>query len=122
MKKIFVSYTTMNREINIESLAKIKKVLEKYGRPYIELLDNNSLKNQESIINELDNSDFVVLLKTDDIGNSKWVQFELEYASNHKIPVLELAPELLVRSEQEHLIEKLILSIVYSKHVNKPPC
>jgi hypothetical protein len=112
MKKIFVSYTTMSREINLESLAEIKKVLEKYGRPYIELLDKNSLKNQESIISELVNSDFLILLKTDEIGNSKWVQLELEYAFNHKIPVLELAPSLLLRNEQEPLIEKLISSIV----------
>ena len=112
MKKIFVSYTTMSREINLESLNKIHEILGKYGQPYIELLDKNSLKNQDSIISELSRSDLLILLKTDDVDNSKWVQLELGWAFNHSIPVLELEPDLLLKSEEEHLIEKLMLSIV----------
>lgn len=89
MKKIFVSYTTMSKEINEKSLQDIKALLEVYSEPYIELLDKNSSKSQESIINNLKESDMVLLVKTKEVTESKWVQLELSCAAEFNIPIIE---------------------------------
>lgn len=111
MKKIFVSYTTMSQEISVESLTKIKKVLKAYGEPYIELLDENSLKTQSSIIEKLSNSDLLLLLKTDYVYTSKWVQLELRYASNLNIPIVEIEPDLLLRSDEHLEVKDMLMNL-----------
>ncbi len=86
--RIFVSYTTWSKEINKESLLKVEKILDEYGEVYIELLDSNSDKSQKKVLTELENSDILLLIKTDESYKSKWVKLELEYALANNIPIV----------------------------------
>ncbi|SCY93512.1 hypothetical protein SAMN05720606_112177 [Paenibacillus polysaccharolyticus] len=105
MRKIFVSYTTRSSEINIKNLELIKEKLERFTNVYvyIELLDKNSSKKQENVINELSTSDYLLLLDTEYIDKSIWVQLELEYALIFNIPVTKLKPSFILEETQEYI-------------------
>lgn len=103
MKKIFVSYTTMSEEITVKKLEIIKRRLEEFSCPYIEILDKNSSKTQENVINELKSSDILLLLKTDRISESSWVKLEIDYAYEKKIPIISITPNSIINETEECL-------------------
>lgn len=78
---IFVSYTTRNNEVTTDSLVDFSNKINAYGKVFIDLLDNNSTDKQERIINELEKSDLLILIKSLSSLNSEWVKFELETAN-----------------------------------------
>ena len=85
---IFVSYTTRDHHIKICLLEAVSDVVSEYGRPFIDLIHNDSDDKQAYVERKLLSSDLVLLLLTDSINQSKWVQWELAKAKNNKIPVI----------------------------------
>lgn len=77
---IFISYTTRDKVISREFLREIEPQLEHFGNSYIDILHNDSKNKQERVIKELERSDVIILLETDNSINSPWVQFELKFA------------------------------------------
>lgn len=106
MIRIFLSYTTRSSEINIENLKRIENVLNKYGEVYIELLDCTSDKSQEKVLMELKKSDVLLLVKTAEVHKSKWVNLELEYASNHNIPIFVYDFVSIINEEIDFKLEQ----------------
>lgn len=86
---IFVSYTTRNNEVTIDSLTNFSNKLNTLGKIFIDLIDNDSVDKQGRIITELELTDVLLLIKSESTLNSEWVKFELESAIKLKIPVIE---------------------------------
>ena len=86
---IFVSYTTRNNEVTVNSLINFSNKVNSFGKIFVDLLDNNSLDKQGRIIEELEKSDILVLIKSNSTYNSEWVKLELEIANKINIPVIE---------------------------------
>ncbi len=87
---IFVSYTTRDRHISTCLLQAVFDVASNFGSPYIDLMHNNSSDKQGYVEFKLSESNMVVLLLSDSIWESKWVQWELNEAKSLGIPVLEV--------------------------------
>lgn len=87
---IFVSYTTRDTYINKELLDKVSNIVSELGSPYVDLLHNNSLDKQAYVESMLKSSDVVLLLSSDSIDKSKWVNWELAQAKKIKIPIVEV--------------------------------
>lgn len=86
---IFVSYTTRNSEVTINSLIDFSNKLRPFGKIFIDLIDNNSIDKQSRIIEELKTAELLILIKSQSSLDSKWVKFELEYAEKLIIPIVE---------------------------------
>ena len=86
---IFVSYTTQNNEVTLDSLINFSNKLNSFGKIFIDLIDNDSIDKQGRIITELETTDLLILIKSESTLNSQWVQFELDSANKLKIPVIE---------------------------------
>ena len=91
--RIFISYTTQDREITIYKLKEIADVLKQIGEIYIDIIDNDSLNKQERVFYELDNSNLVILILSNRILNSDWVKKEIERALEKNIPIIRLTTE-----------------------------
>lgn len=85
---IFVCYTTRDAFINRDSLAKLSRVLSKFGNSFIDLIDNDSENKQERVEIELEKSDVVLLLRSGSVQRSKWVSWELNRAKEKRIPCI----------------------------------
>ena len=70
---------------------------------YIDLIHNDSTNKQDRVIKELNNSDFIFLIRTEQIDNSEWVDKEISLAKKLNIPIIEF--------EYQELIEKKIRPI-----------
>jgi hypothetical protein len=110
MNKVFLSYTTLDKDITIDLLKTIKNKIENICSIFIHLLANDSRISQEDVIKELHCSDLMILLETDRIEESRWVQIELAYAERDNIPLLRIKPSNLL-SLDSYEIEKLIKDI-----------
>lgn len=86
--KIFVSYTTRNNEVTVESLITFYNKLNSFGQIFIDLINNDSNDKQNRIIEELKKTDLLILIKSQSTFNSEWVKFELEKANELNIPLL----------------------------------
>lgn len=86
--KHFISYSTKDGIITRDLLLKVKKMYNKYGDCYIDLLDNNSIDKQKRVYQELYKADIFILLHTPASENSKWVQEEIFIAHKRKIPII----------------------------------
>ncbi|MGF1878798.1 TIR domain-containing protein [Photobacterium frigidiphilum] len=84
---VFVSYTTRDSHINSDSLSSIVEPISKLGRPFIDLLHNDSIDKQKRVEDELDNSNLFVLLESESIQSSKWVRWEVNKANSLGIPI-----------------------------------
>ncbi|TKG89256.1 toll/interleukin-1 receptor domain-containing protein [Puteibacter caeruleilacunae] len=89
MKKIFVSYTVRDNIVKKDFLEKVESFLQAYGRPFIDLLHNNSENKQLRVETELTESDCLILINTKDAKKSEWVNKELSIAIKNGIPVFE---------------------------------
>lgn len=86
---IFVSYTTRNNEVTINSLINFSNKIRAFGKIFIDLIDNNSNDKQGRIIDELKKTELLILIRSKSSFNSEWVKFELESVEKLKIPVIE---------------------------------
>lgn len=85
---IFVSYTTRDNYIEKEYLLKIEAILLSYGRVYVDLLHNDSFKKQQRVHDELIASDVLVLIRSESITESEWVNWEIRTAKANLIPII----------------------------------
>lgn len=107
---IFVSYTTRNNEVTINSLINFSNKISSFGKIFIDLIDNNSIDRQGRIIDELKTTELLILIKSQSILNSEWVKFELDSANKLNIPIIEFdITEINDLTEQE--IEKKIMNL-----------
>lgn len=107
MKRIFVSYTTRSNEINIDVLKKVQKILSEFSNSYIELLDENSSKTQESIIVEVDKSDVFLLIESQEIEQSEWVKLEINRAEELNLPIVRITLKELLNDKNEYIKKML---------------
>ena len=98
-KNIFVSYTIRDNVINVEFLRKIKDILDVFGKPFIDLLHNDSFNKQNRIEKELAKSDCLILINTIKTKESEWVIKELSIANQRRIPIHEFDYEDLVMNK-----------------------
>lgn len=85
---IFVSYTTRNNEVTINSLINFSNKINSFGKVFIDILDNDSEDKQGRIIEELKSTELLILIKSQSSLNSEWVKYELDTAHNLNIPVV----------------------------------
>lgn len=85
---IFVSYTTRDSYINRELLEGVALILSEYDSHYIDLLHNDSSDKQQYVELMLSKADFILLITSDSIGRSEWVQWELSEARRSSIPII----------------------------------
>lgn len=78
--KIFVSYTTKDKNITSDFLMQVYNMLKKFGEVYIDSLSNNSINIQKDIFDNLYNCDVVLVLLPDSKLTSKWVMSEISLA------------------------------------------
>lgn len=87
---IFISYTTRDYYINRELLIRVSKEVSEYGSFYIDLLHNNSINKQQHVELMLSQATLVVLLNSESINQSEWVQWELHEAVSKGIPIINI--------------------------------
>lgn len=101
--KIFVSYTVHDGTVNEVLLEKIKQRLDAFADPYIDLLNENTL--QETVENAVRESGLLLLIKTENVYKSKWVEKELEIARECNIPILPMTAEQILSLNEKDCIE-----------------
>ena len=82
----------MDEEITIDFLKIISDSLQKTGKVFIDLLNNDSPDKQKRIFDEIDACDLLLVIETNNVYKSKWVNLEIERAKNKKIPIQKLSP------------------------------
>ncbi len=87
---IFISYTLRDKAMTVDYLKSISEVVSVYGKPFVDIIHNDAKDKQKFVIEQLDNSDLVVLLNTDSISQSKWVKLEIERASKNNTPIINI--------------------------------
>ncbi|MEC6825332.1 hypothetical protein C9I86_12555 [Photobacterium sp. NCIMB 13483] len=87
---IFISYTLRDAVITVEHLKSISNIASDYGKPFVDIIDNDAKDKQKFVIEQLDNSDLVVLLNTDSVPQSKWVRLEIDRANRNNTPVISV--------------------------------
>ena len=87
---IFISYTLRDEVITVDHLKSISEVVSDYGKPFVDIIDNDAKDKQKFVIEQLDNSDLVVLLNTDSVSKSKWVRLEIDRANKNNTPVINI--------------------------------
>ncbi|WP_170075068.1 hypothetical protein [Paraclostridium dentum] len=118
--KIFISYTVRGGLITIENLNRFRNNLNQLGilNVYIDILDNNNVKNpQEKVINELKSSTLVCLIDTPCINKSPWVNRELLLSNCLSKPIIKIPfNNFLTISSETNLLnlykDKHIISIL----------
>lgn len=86
--KIFVSYTQKYNDITKEQLINIYSFLSQQKiNSYIDCLVEET--TQEKVENELKTSSLLLLVKTQNVYDSKWVNRELSLAKEYNIPIIE---------------------------------
>jgi len=88
--KYFVSYTTRDKEVTVDLLKSLSRLLERDGDVFIDIINNDSLDKQKRVITELDDCDILVLLETENVYSSTWVSYELERAFKNNIPIKKI--------------------------------
>lgn len=88
--KYFVCYTTRDKEVTSELLQLYSIALKKNGEAFIDMLHNDSADKQMRVISELDSSDILILIETENVYNSNWVSIELNRAKANNIPIRKI--------------------------------
>ena len=88
--RIFVSYTTKDKILTKELLSLLFEKLSLNNHVYIDLLHNNSVNKQKRVFDELAKSEIILLITTDSINQSNWVNIELEYAKKMNISIVRI--------------------------------
>ncbi len=88
--RIFVSYTTRDKYINLTRLRDVFSVMSQFGLVYIDLLHNDSQDRQRRVENELALSSTVVFLKTPAVSKSVWFMKETKLAVQQQKKCLEI--------------------------------
>ncbi|HMK17680.1 MAG TPA: toll/interleukin-1 receptor domain-containing protein [Chitinophagaceae bacterium] len=97
--KYFVSYTTKDEEITIDFLKSIADLLQKTGKVFIDLLNNDSIDKQKRIFDEIDSCDLLLVIETQNVYKSKWVNSEIARAKNKNIPIQKISPVIFLLNQ-----------------------
>lgn len=104
---IFVSYTTKDSEVTLHRLNEISIKLRQIGYVYIDIIHNNSQDKQKRVFEELDNSDVIILIISNNVYNSKWVIKEIERAYKQFTPIVPFTNIEIINSKTETLYIKI---------------
>lgn len=85
---IFVSYTTRDKNVDKKLLERVSEVVSLYGHCYIDLLHNSEKDKQRHVEFMLSKSNLLILIASNSIFTSKWVQWELDEAKRCRIPII----------------------------------
>lgn len=85
---IFVSYTTRDNNVDKKLLERVSEVVSLYGHCYIDLLHNSEKDKQRHVEFMLSKSNLLILIASNSIFTSKWVQWELDEAKRCRIPII----------------------------------
>ncbi len=79
--------------ISIERLVLLKQWFNQFDfiETYIDILDNCGEDHQEYVENQLKRADVVLLIHSDGIESSEWVEKEIQIARKCNIPILTLS-------------------------------
>ncbi|CAA9366994.1 MAG: hypothetical protein AVDCRST_MAG68-4952 [uncultured Gemmatimonadetes bacterium] len=88
--RIFVSYTMRDDYLNLSALREIEAFLRAHGSPYIDVLHNQGEDPQQHVVERLEEADLLVLCLTPGVLRSEWVQFELKFATDRRVPIIGL--------------------------------
>ena len=98
--RIFVSYTTKDAVIDENLLNWISNLLTSCGRPFVDLLHNDSPDRQFRVERELYSADILLLLESSSVKDSRWVLWELQQAQNLDIPIIRIRVDNYINYEQ----------------------
>ena len=104
---IFVSYTTKDSEVTLHRLNEISIKLRQIGYVYIDIIHNNSQDKQKRVFEELDNSDVIILIISNNVYNSTWVIKETERAYKQFTPIVPFTINEIINSKTETLYIKI---------------
>lgn len=93
--KVFVSYTIRDGIVNKTILEKIYSEISKTSNSFIDLLHNKSVDKQKRVLDELTQSNVILLIITESTYDSKWVLKEIDLAEELNIPIIYLEYEKL---------------------------
>lgn len=102
--RIFVSYTTRDSIINKDSLASLLRIISTLGKPFIDLIHNDSPMKQARVKSELQNSTLLLLLETASVEQSRWVQWEIAMAKSCGIPVKSIKISNVMPTKQQLIV------------------
>ncbi|HBX4909500.1 TIR domain-containing protein [Klebsiella pasteurii] len=85
---IFVSYTTRDDNVDKKLLECVSEIVSLYGHCYIDLLHNSEKDKQRHVEFMLSQSNLLILIASNSIFTSKWVQWELDEAKRSRIPII----------------------------------
>ncbi|MCG3470136.1 toll/interleukin-1 receptor domain-containing protein [Xenorhabdus bovienii] len=85
---IFVSYTTRDDNVDKTLLESISEIVSLYGHCYIDLLHNTEKDKQRHVEFMLSQANLLILIASNSIFTSKWVQWELSEAKRCCIPII----------------------------------
>lgn len=103
---IFVSYTTKDSEVTLHRLKEISIKLRQIGYVYIDIIHNNSQDKQKRVFEELDNSDVIVLIISNNVYNSVVIK-EIERAYKQFTPIVPFTINEIINSRTETLYIKI---------------
>lgn len=109
MRKIFVSYTTRDPEVNRALLYQLDEALSQTRDVYIDLIHNDSEEKQKRVLDELRGADSVVFLNSDSILKSRWAMHERDRALELGHDIYEVT--IPKGSPPREIIELVILAL-----------
>jgi len=107
--KVFVSYTMRDSYITKHLLTCVERGINSHSQSYIDVLHNDSVLKQLRVENELISSDLMVLIGSESVHESTWVQRELQLAEKHAIPMIRVNVNESMSAES--IMDKLSLEI-----------
>lgn len=116
--KIFVSYTVRDGKIDINFLGKIFDEICDLSESYIDLIHNDSINKQDRVIKELNNSDVMFLIRTEQIDKSEWVNKEISFAKKLNIPIIEFDYQELIEKKLKPITQAINNFILRDKTVH----
>ena len=92
--RVFISYTLAGGDVTLAFLNEFKDKLKNLVSidSYIDIIDNDSSgeEYQTRVMYEVDNSNYLFLIQSDEVTRSGWVRKELDRAKEKNIPVIEI--------------------------------
>lgn len=109
---VFVSYTTKDPVINKHFLFEVKKMLwiDYDTISFIDLLDNKNKDVQKEISKQIKKSNFFLLIDTENVRKSEWVNYEFDLARKQYKDIRKISPYKIL-NEPITALEKEISKI-----------
>ena len=108
---VFISYTLRDEIVTTEYLKEVSKVVEEFGNPFVDIIDNKADDKQRFVIEQLDKSDLVILITTKSILMSQWVITEINRAKKNNTPIIRIPLNINQETSLEHLKASLPVEV-----------